>query len=248
MKEGEIIYLKKGQDFPDLKNRKDSGVIAFGGDLGVPRLLEAYSKGIFPWYDVKSPILWHSPMERCVFNINDFKTSHSLKQKLKKGTFTYTFDKFFVQIMMCCALIDRKGENGTWIFKETVDAYTELHKEGYAHSLEVYNDGEVVGGLFGVAMGKAFFGESMFHLITDASKAGMYFLFEFLKSQQFHFVDAQMFTEHLVSLGAGMVSRNEYLDMLDVALKNETIIGNWDEYIGRTGFTSEFYGNSHKNV
>ncbi|HLN53379.1 MAG TPA: leucyl/phenylalanyl-tRNA--protein transferase [Lentimicrobium sp.] len=248
MKEGDIIYLKKGRPLPILKNRRDSGIIAFGGDLSFSRLLEAYSKGIFPWYDVNSPILWHSPMERCIFNINSFKTSHSLKQKLKNGTFSFTFDQCFVQIMQCCALIKRKGESGTWIFRETVDAYSALHMEGYAHSLEVWHKGEIAGGLFGVSLGKAFFGESMFHVITDASKAAMYFLFEFLRSQQFHFVDAQMHTDHLISLGAEMVSRNHYLQMLEIALKNDTIAENWDEYIKRRGITPEFYGRGYKNV
>ncbi len=248
MKEGGIIFLDKGVPFPELKNQRDSGVIAFGGELSVSRLLEAYSKGIFPWYDVNSPVLWHSPMKRCIFDIDGFKTSHSLKQKLKKGTFTYTFDKNFVQIMQCCALIKRKGESGTWIFKETVDAYYELHKAGYAHSLEVWQNGEIAGGLFGVSMGKAFFGESMFHLVTDASKAAMYFLTGFLKSNNFHFIDAQMKTDHLLSLGAKMISRNKYLDLLELALKHDTITGSWDEYIRRAERTPDFYGRGHQNV
>jgi leucyl/phenylalanyl-tRNA--protein transferase len=242
MKEGEIIFLAEGVKFPNLKYRKDSGIIAFGGDLGISRLLEAYSKGIFPWYDINSPVLWHSPLERCIFDINGFKTSHSLKQKLKKGVFSFTFDQNFVQIMQCCALIKRKEEAGTWIFNETVDAYSALHKAGYAHSLEVWHNGEIAGGLFGVSLGKAFFGESMFHIVTDASKAAMYFLFEFLKSEGFHFIDAQMHTDHLISLGAQMITRDEYLNKLDVALKYDTLNGSWDEFIRRNGNAPAFYG------
>lgn len=246
MKEREIIFLGPKQKFPELRNRKDSGIIAFGGDLSIKRLLEAYSKGIFPWYDVSSPILWHSPNERCIFNINDFKVSHSLKQRLKKNTFTFTFDQYFKEIMQFCALIKREGEVGTWIFNETVEAYTALHKQGYAHSVEVWKGNELAGGLFGVSLGKAFFGESMFHIYTDASKAGLYFLFEFLKMNDFHFVDAQMHTDHLISLGAQMIPREEYLDRLDEALKFNTIKGNWNEYIKRKGSTPAFYGRGNK--
>lgn len=247
MKEREIIHLIANQKFPDLKKRVDCGIIAFGGDLSVKRLLEAYTKGIFPWYDINSPILWHSPNERCIFNIDDFKVSHSLNQRLKKHTFTFTFDLFFKEIMQFCALIKRKGEIGTWIFNETVEAYTALHKAGYAHSLEVWKNNELAGGLFGVSMGKAFFGESMFHIHTDASKAGMFFLFKFLKMHEFHFVDAQMHTDHLISLGASMISRDEYLDKLDCALEYNTIRGNWNEYIKRNGITPPFYGRSYKD-
>lgn len=242
MKESEIIHLGHNQKFPDLRNRLDSGLIAFGGDLSVKRLLDAYSKGIFPWYDAHTPILWHSPNERCIFLIDDFRVSHSLRQRLNQNIFTYTFDQYFKDVMQLCALIKRKGENSTWILKETVDAYTALHKAGYAHSLEVWKGNELAGGLFGVSLGKAFFGESMFHVYTDASKAGMFFLFDFLKNNGFHFVDAQMHTDHLMSLGARMISRNEYLDKLDEALKYDTIRGNWNEYIRRKGTPPPFYG------
>jgi leucyl/phenylalanyl-tRNA--protein transferase len=247
MKEREykIIDLNKSK-FPDLRDLNDSGVIAFGGDLSVMRLLEAYKKGIFPWYDSSSPILWHSPLERCIFNINAFIPSHSLKQKIKKHTFTFTFDQYFKRTMQCCALIIREKEvPGTWILNETVEAYTELYNQGYAHSLEVWNNENIVGGLFGVSIGKAFFGESMFHILTDASKAALFFLFDFLKHNDFHFVDAQMPTDHLYSLGASLISRNEYLDKLENAIKYDTLRGNWNEYIGRNGHASEFYGRSH---
>ncbi len=245
MKDREIIHLDKKKPFPDLRNRHDSGIIAFGGDLSVGRLLEAYSKGIFPWYDQHSPILWHSPMERCIFKIDGFRASHSLKQKLKRNAFTFTFDRHFKEIMQICAIIKRKDEFGSWILQETVDAYTKLHWEGYAHSLEVWQDGEIAGGLFGVSLGKAFFGESMFHTVTDASKAAMYFLFDFLKKNDFHFVDAQMHTDHLESLGAITIPRDEYLERLKYALKEKTIRGNWHEYICRNGNAPEIYGRGH---
>jgi leucyl/phenylalanyl-tRNA--protein transferase len=247
MKESEIFHLTHDKKFPDLGNRIDSGLIAFGGDLKVPRLLEAYSKGIFPWYDQSSPILWHSPLERCIFFLDDFKASQSLKQKLKKGIFTFTFDEHFTDIMRYCAFTKRKGESGTWIFSETVEAYTALHHAGYAHSLEVWHDGKLAGGLFGVSLGKAFFGESMFHLVTDASKAAMYFLFEFLKKLDFHFVDAQMETAHLTSLGARLLPRDEYLAKLKIALKHDTIKGNWNDYIRRNRITPAFYVGGHQD-
>lgn len=241
------MRLEVGKKFPDLRQSNDSGLIAFGGDLGINRLLEAYSKGIFPWYDEYSPILWHSPLARCIFHIDDFKVSHSLNQKLKQGIFTFTFDQSFTRVMQHCALIKRRGEYGTWIFNETIEAYTELFYNGFAHSLEVWYKGKLAGGLYGVSLGKAFFGESMFHIITDASKAAMYFLFHFLKHQNFHFVDAQMHTDHLMSLGARIISRNEYLDLLAEALKFNTIKENWDEYIKRTGASPYLYGRSHKD-
>ncbi len=247
MKEREIIHLEGNRKFPDLRNRNDSGVIAFGGDLSVGRLIEAYTKGIFPWYNIDSPILWHSPLERCIIFIDDFKTSMSLRQKLKRHAFTFTFDQHFREIMHYCALIKRKGEHGTWIFQETVKAYTALYEAGYAHSLEVWQNEELAGGLYGVSIGKAFFGESMFHFKTDASKAGMHFLFKFLKSQEFKFVDAQMHTDHLMSLGATIVTRNNYLEMLETALKYNTIRGNWNEYIREHAIAPLFYGRSNKN-
>lgn len=245
MKESEIVRLDAGIKFPDLRNRLDSGIIAYGGDLSITRLLEAYSKGIFPWYDSQSPIIWHSPIIRCVFQIDGFKVSHSLKQKLKKRTFTFTFDQHFREVIQSCALIKRKGETGTWILNEVIDAYTNLHEAGYAHSLEVWNENKLAGGLFGVSLGKAFFGESMFHLKTDASKAAMFFLFDFLRMNEFHFVDAQMHTEHLESLGADLLHRDEYLDLLENALKFKSIKGNWDNYVRRDGYTPGFYGRSH---
>lgn len=247
MIEREIIHLTPNAKFPDLANRYDSGVIAFGGDLSITRLLEAYTKGIFPWYDANSPILWHSPMERCIFFIDAFKTSDSLKQKLKKGAFTFTIDRSFKEIMTYCAVIKRKGETGTWIFNETVDAYVNLHKHGYAHSLEVWQNGKLAGGLFGVSLGKAFFGESMFHLVTDASKAAMHFLFDLLKLMDFHFVDAQMKTDHLMSLGASLLPRADYLELLHYTLKHDSIIGNWNEYIRANRLTPALYVGSDKD-
>jgi len=247
MREREIVYLGPRNKFPELRNRHDSGVIAFGGDLSIKRLLEAYTKGIFPWYGEDSPILWHSPNQRCIFEIDGLRVSHSLRQKLRKNIYTFTFDLYFKQIMEFCALIKREGEVGTWIFKETVDAYTAFHKAGYAHSLEVWKDNHLVGGMFGVSLGRAFFGESMFHIETDASKIGLYFLFQFLKQNNFHFVDAQMHTDHLISLGAVLLPREEYLDRLDNALQFDTIRGNWNEYVTKYG-TPAFYGRSYKDV
>jgi leucyl/phenylalanyl-tRNA--protein transferase len=237
-----MFYLSKQHKFPSLRNRNDSGVIAYGGEMTSQRLLEAYSKGIFPWYSYDTPILWHSPHERCIFGIDDFKVSHSLRQKLKHNTFSFTIDQRFVKVIRHCAEIKRNGETGTWILPELMQATFELHKMGYAHSVEVWQKSVLVGGLYGVAIGKAFFGESMYHKVTDASKAALYFLFTFLKEQGFHFVDAQMHTHHLESLGAKVISRNEYLDLLKVAIKHKTIKENWDEFIKKSGTKREFYG------
>lgn len=239
------VYLEKLTPLPSLRNRIDTGFIAWGDELTTQRVIEGYEKGIFNWSDREEVSLWYSPEVRCIFEIDGFIVSHSLKHKLKKHTFTFTFDQHFKEIMQGCAWIRKEKEDGTWILNNVIETYTELHKMGIAHSLEVWSSGYLAGGLYGVAMGKAFFGESMFHIKTDASKAALYFLFNFLQEQGFHFVDAQNPTEHLDSLGAIEICRDDYLDMLDEALKHNTLKGNWDDIIRRSGKAPEFYGRSH---
>lgn len=202
--------------FPDLA-RKD-GLLAFGGDLSEERLLKAYSMGIFPWYSEGSPILWWSPDPRLILLPEELKVSRSLKKVMAKDIFKITIDKAFEQVIRNCAEVPRAGQAGTWITEEMIDAYVRLHKSGYAHSVESWHEGELVGGLYGVVLGKAFFGESMFSKRSNASKVAFVTFVHMLKEQGFKLIDCQVKTEHLVSLGAKEVRRAEFLEMLSESL------------------------------
>ncbi|MBK6962690.1 MAG: leucyl/phenylalanyl-tRNA--protein transferase [Bacteroidales bacterium] len=223
-----VIYLLDHIDFPSVEESLDDGLLAAGGDLSEQRLLKAYSHGIFPWYSAYSPILWYSPPVRCIFRPDEFKLSHSLRLKLKNQEFTITLDNDFAGVINACASIKRRDEFGTWILPDMIDAYNQLHKSGYAHSVEVWHNGSLAGGLYGVSLGRAFFGESMFHVVTDASKAALHYLCSWLQKQNFSFIDAQNETSHLLSLGAFTVSRAEYLELLHEALRFPTMKGKWN--------------------
>jgi leucyl/phenylalanyl-tRNA--protein transferase len=224
-----VLYLRDTIDFPPVEESLDDGLLAAGGDLSEKRLLNAYRSGIFPWYSEYSPILWYSPPVRCIIKPDGFNLSHSLKLKLKNNDFTISLDKNFEDVINACASIKRKGESGTWILPEMIEAYTELHKSGYAHSVEVWHKGKLAGGLYGVSLGRAFFGESMFHKVTDASKAALHYLCTWLQKQNFNFIDAQNETRHLLSLGAITINRSDYLIILKEALNYPTIRGNWNK-------------------
>src|SRR3954451_7878286 len=213
--------------FPPPDYADPSGLLAVGGDLSTERLLEAYRVGIFPWYSDDQPILWWSPDPRFVLYLDDFKISRSLQKTLKKRVFTVTLDRAFEEVIDACAAIPRQGQNGTWIVPEMKQAYINLHGLGYAHSVETWFNNELAGGLYGVSLGKAFFGESMFHHKTDASKIALAVLVEKLKSWDFHFIDSQLVTEHMVSLGATEVPRRIFLKQLGSALNQPTKRGKW---------------------
>jgi leucyl/phenylalanyl-tRNA--protein transferase len=222
-----IYRLIKEVVFPPPEQAHPSGLLAVGGDLSTARLLEAYRLGIFPWYSENEPILWWSPDPRLVLDPGDFSISRSLRKTLKKRTFAVTFDQAFGDVMRACATVPREGQPGTWITDEMQEAYERLHRLGYAHSVETWFHGELAGGLYGVSLGKAFFGESMFHRRTDASKVALAALVERLKSWDFHFIDAQMTTEHLLRLGATELPRRIFLRRLAEALKSPTKKGKW---------------------
>lgn len=215
-------------EFPDLDEADESGLLAVGGDLSIERLKLAYSKGIFPWYEKGMPILWWSPDPRMVLFPDKMIISHSLKQSIKKQQFTVTIDKDFEKVIKNCAKTPRKGESGTWITNEMKNAYIRLHEAGFAHSAEAWLDDELVGGLYGVALGKAYFGESMFHHVTNASKVAFYHLVEKLKLWDFKIIDAQVYTNHLESLGGEMIPRSQYIQILEKALLIEDVPGLWD--------------------
>lgn len=221
------IYLLNEQlSFPPVDGAED-GIVAIGGDLSSERLLLAYSKGIFPWYSEDEPIIWHSPEERFILMLDDLHISKSMRRVLNSNKFKITFDTHFSEIIQYCANVQRKNETGTWITKEMIDAYEDLHQLGYAHSVEVWQDEKIVGGLYGIGLGKCFFAESMFHLETNASKFAIIKLVEFLKEKDFHFIDAQLHTNHVATLGAKEIPRKEFIELLELSLQPESWVGKW---------------------
>jgi leucyl/phenylalanyl-tRNA---protein transferase len=224
-----IYRLIKEIIFPAPEEADPSGLLAVGGDLSSDRLLEAYRLGIFPWFSGDEPILWWSPDPRLVLDLDDFRISRSLRKTLKKGIFQVTFDRAFADVVRACASVPREGQAGTWITYSMQKAYLDLHRLGYAHSVEAWFDGELAGGLYGVSLGKAFFGESMFHRRSDASKVALATLVEHLKSWNFHFIDAQMTTTHLLGLGARELPRKVFLKRLRTALRSATKTGKWTQ-------------------
>lgn len=198
---------------PELALDEPNGLLAAGGDLSPERLLKAYGLGIFPWYEEGQPILWWSPHPRTLLFPADIHISRSLRKTLRRGAMTVTFDTCFEEVMRGCAA-PRRDSHGTWITEDMVEAYCRLHHLGHAHSVEVWQDDNLVGGLYGVALGSAFFGESMFSRVTDASKVAMVHLAGQLSLWGFGFIDCQVETSHLLSLGAVSVPRPTFQRLL----------------------------------
>ncbi len=203
--------------FPPVSDALEDGLLAMGGDLNPERLILAYQKGIFPWFDGDVP-LWWSPDPRFVLKPNELKVSSSMKSVLKKGYFSLTTNQAFAQVINECRNKERKGQDGTWIGNEIVDAYTKLHHMGYAHSAETWCKGQLVGGLYGIKMGQLFFGESMFAHQSNASKYAFINYVELLKKEGIVLIDCQVYTPHLESLGAGMIDRQAFLKYLELFL------------------------------
>ena len=199
---------------PPVEEALEDGLLAMGGDLCTERLLLAYQKGIFPWYDGETP-LWWCPNPRFVLLPDELVVSKSMKTLLKREAFQFTTNKAFSAVINNCKLKERKGQDGTWIKNEVVDAYTALHELGYAHSAEAWSNGELVGGLYGIRMGKLFFGESMFSHQSNASKYAFIKYVEQLKSEGVLLIDCQVYTEHLESLGAKMILREQFIHLLE---------------------------------
>lgn len=206
-----IFRLDKRIVFPDPSLAEEDGLLAVGGDLSTSRLLLAYRNGIFPWYNDDTPILWYSPHERFVLFTDELKISKSMRQVLRSGRLRVTYDQNFAKVINACSIVDRKGQDGTWITADMKDAYIRLHQEGYAHSVEVWKDEKLVGGLYGVQVGEVFCGESMFSEVSNASKVA---LISLCNSGKYKLIDCQVYTEHLESMGARMISREEYLAIL----------------------------------
>ncbi|MBN2480628.1 MAG: leucyl/phenylalanyl-tRNA--protein transferase [Bacteroidales bacterium] len=217
--------------FPDPALADEEGLLAAGGDLSVEALLTAYSQGIFPWFDDNSPILWWCPDPRMVLFPDKFRISESLHQKIRNKRYHVSIDEHFSDVLHHCAGVRRKGQTSTWITDEMRKAYNILHQEGYAHSFETYYDNQLVGGLYGVSLGKTFFGESMFYLMADASKISLYYLVMLMKHLYFDMIDTQQSTGHLKSLGAEEIPRARFLEILSASMQSPTIKGRWCAFI-----------------
>jgi leucyl/phenylalanyl-tRNA--protein transferase len=223
-----IHRLGRTLAFPDPALAEPDGLLAVGGDLSPGRLLAAYARGIFPWYDERSPILWWSPDPRLVLFPAELHVSRSLARTLRRGTYRITADTAFERVIRRCAEKPRRGQRGTWITPEMVDAYVGLHRLGFAHSFEAWQGDELVGGLYGVSLGAAFFGESMFADGPDASKTAFARGVAWLAAQGVALVDCQVRTEHLVSLGARELPRRAFLARVGEAIAAPTLRGKWE--------------------
>lgn len=209
-------FLGPHDEFPPVESANSAGLLAYGGDLSPERLINAYSRGIFPWFDSDQPILWWSPDPRMVLFPENLRVSKSMKQLLKKDFFKVTFNKEFEAVIDNCAKAPREGQLGTWITQEMKQAYIELHKRGFAQSVEVWQDDELVGGVYGIYLRekKIFCGESMFAKRSNASKYGFIKLVKMLESEGVEIIDCQVYTEHLESLGADEIPRENFLEYL----------------------------------
>jgi len=205
--------------FPDPALVNHDSIIAWGGNLSPGMLLSAYEQGMFPWYSDGEPVIWHSPDPRLVLFPEKLHISKSMQKVLRQKHFTITFDNDFPAVITACAQALRHGQDGTWITADMIAAYTELHRLGFAHSVEAYSEGELAGGCYGVRLAHAFFGESMFSLKSNASKAAFLTLAQTLFAEGVHFIDSQAYTQHMESLGAEEIARKEFLALLGAALK-----------------------------
>jgi leucyl/phenylalanyl-tRNA---protein transferase len=209
-----MFYLTDAIVFPDVEMADDDGLLAIGGDLSTERLLLAYKNGIFPWYSEGEPICWWSPNPRFVLLPAELKVSKSMQTVLNNGSFRFTINKAFDKVITNCKSIKRKHEDGTWIQQEIIDAYTRLHQLGFAVSAEAWKNGELVGGLYGVLLGNVFFGESMFSTESNASKFAFINFIKHLQKQNIKLIDCQIYTAHLESLGARMIDRKLFCEIL----------------------------------
>lgn len=211
-----MIFLKNGDPFPPVDFADEQGLLAVGGELNVRSLMAAYNQGIFPWYDESQPVLWWSPDPRMVLFPEKLNVSKSMKQLLKKDAFKVTYNEDFAQVLEHCANIDRPGQDGTWITDEIKAQYQKLHEQNIAQSVEVWKEGNLVGGLYGIYLRdkKVFCGESMFAKVSNASKFGFIKFVEKLRKEGVKLIDCQIYTDHLASLGAEEIPRKDFLNFL----------------------------------
>jgi len=210
-----MFLLSNELYFPPVNEADEEGILAIGGDLSTQRLILAYRNGIFPWYTDDEPIIWWCPNPRFVLFPDEIKISKSMRAVVKKQTYSFTINNCFNNVIKNCKTINREGQSGTWISEEVIDAYTNLHNLGYALSAETWKNNKLVGGLYGVKMGNIFFGESMFSLSPNASKFAFIQLVQYLKNEGVKLIDCQVYTNHLESLGAKMIDRNDFMRLLE---------------------------------
>jgi leucyl/phenylalanyl-tRNA--protein transferase len=222
-----VFLLSDKISFPPPYLASKEGLLAVGGDLSQKRLLLAYHTGIFPWFSDDEPILWWSPDPRLVLYPEEIRVSKTLKKIIKKNVFHVTMDSAFVKVINQCAKIRLQNNQGTWIVKEMINAYCKLHESGFAHSVEAWYQGELAGGLYGVSLGKCFFGESMFTRVNNASNVALVKLVEYLNALSFDMIDCQLTTEHLLRFGAKEIPRVSFLKQLKESLKAPTKKGKW---------------------
>ncbi|MDH3648190.1 MAG: leucyl/phenylalanyl-tRNA--protein transferase [Saprospiraceae bacterium] len=221
-----------GLSFPHPMLADKAGLVAIGGDLSSERLLLAYRFGIFPWYTASQPILWWSPDPRCILWPAQVIISKSMQSLLKRNQWKVTADHCFDEVISNCQNINRREQTGTWITDEMTTAYRQLHALGHAHSIEVWEEDRIVGGLYGLSLGKIFYGESMFSKISNASKFGFIRLVEFLRHQDFMLIDCQQDTPHLRSMGADLISRKDFLHCLRQNALRTDHVGSWSSWFG----------------
>lgn len=222
-----VYQLSEDLVFPPAQLASKEGLLAIGGDLSLPRLLLAYSRGIFPWYSEGEPILWWSPDPRFVLYPRELRVARSLHKVMRKGGFEVTLDQDFKGVIAECARVRRENGEGTWIVDDMIDAYCRLHAAGFAHSVETWQEGRLAGGLYGVSLGTAFFGESMFTRVSNASKVALVALVQHLAGLNFAIIDCQVVTAHLKRFGARPIARRRYLQELKDALRAPTLKGRW---------------------
>ena len=222
-----VYLLPEEPFFPPVDEADPDGLIAVGGDLSMERLLQAYAHGIFPWFTQEEDVFWYSPDPRMVMFPEDFKISDSLNRIIRGKKFSIRFDTAFQQVIRACAEAPRPGQDGTWISPDFIEAYTALHKKGFAHSVEVFQGKVLAGGLYGVSIGSAFFGESMFFTVNNASKVAFHALVERCRQFGFKFIDCQVETPHLLRLGASLLKREKYMELLSSSLGGKTNTGPW---------------------
>jgi leucyl/phenylalanyl-tRNA--protein transferase len=223
-----VFLLSDKIEFPPPHLASEHGLLAVGGDLSQKRLLLSYSMGIFPWFSNDEPIMWWSPDPRLVLYPREIKISKTLKKIIRKNVFKVTMDLAFRDVVQHCADVRLKKDEGTWIVKDMMDAYCRLHESGFAHSVEAWHQGELVGGLYGVSLGRCFFGESMFTRISNASNVALVKLVEYLNAFSFDMIDCQVTTDHLIRFGAREVSRARFLAQLKKSLETPTKKGKWE--------------------
>lgn len=216
--------------FPDPRYAAKEGLLAYGGDLHPDRILKAYRTGIFPWYSPGDPILWWSPDPRLLLYPEKFVLHRSFRRVLRNRDYRVRFDDDFPAVISACSTVPRGEQKGTWLTGEMREAYTELHRRGFAHSVEVYEGDALIGGLYGIALGGGFFGESMFSLRPDGSKIALKALSDVLREKGYDFIDCQVVTDHLVGLGAVSVPRDRFLEELEKTLRKPGKVGSWSEF------------------